>query len=584
MRDMFKQSLPVLARMMTAQYGLSVRFGSNPKTDGQTICLPHLPLDADEDTRLIFEGHLDHEAAHCLFSDFSVMSGGRVKDRLFYGLLHGVEDPRIERAMAERYPGCRYNLIKSDEFSLERGEVKDGVSGSPGEILSCYVLFHGFVKRMGKDFMAPLRDRSRAALAQYLGEDGLDRLDALLDAEVPTLRSTQDAFLLTEKILELVREIADQQSQEGGEPGSSGSGDGEESSQSDSEEDGSSGSSADEDGDQGSSSSGDGDESSQSSSDGDDGGSESSGGDDSDARAPAQEILNDSSEGASSSPIDKAKTLEVVIEEVQDSQQGPPGSGAGSGALQIGSVAAMPESDPEAYISLREELSSSVRMVQRELELIMGLLKRPSRLTARKGRVNSKKVARLYKGDPRVFRKKRYEEVPESAVELLIDLSGSMNGIHAEWATKAAIAVAEACERVDTSVEVATMHMDHFGVAKPFGTSCRGSRSALAGMARSASGSTPLDGAMFEAALRLVGRSEPRKIFFVVTDGMPNNGPVASADLARRIESVADVVGIGIGHTSVQQIFSESVVLEDISELGSTLVEAVSKRLTRRVA
>jgi len=106
----FESSLERIARIITQQYGVQILFeGSQAYTNGKKIVLPALPKEGvDAEFASDIQGYLDHEAAHCIFSDFTVMH--KIKSQYHHYLSNHCEDARIEVLMVKKYSGCSLHL------------------------------------------------------------------------------------------------------------------------------------------------------------------------------------------------------------------------------------------------------------------------------------------------------------------------------------------------------------------------------------------------------------------------------------------------------------------------------------------
>jgi cobalamin biosynthesis protein CobT len=82
------------------------------------VNLPYIPDNADEALINAIQGFLDHEVAHILFSDFTLLGKGNEEGVMSY--LNTLEDPRIEICMTKKFEGSAWNLEKVGEFFLER--------------------------------------------------------------------------------------------------------------------------------------------------------------------------------------------------------------------------------------------------------------------------------------------------------------------------------------------------------------------------------------------------------------------------------------------------------------------------------
>lgn len=107
-----ESTLEKVSRVITDRYGLRlVCRGDSCKTDGKTIYLPSLPENVPEELLGALRGWTDHECAHALFTEtelgpkFRKKHGGEA-----FAILNALEDGRVERLMANRYPGSSLNL------------------------------------------------------------------------------------------------------------------------------------------------------------------------------------------------------------------------------------------------------------------------------------------------------------------------------------------------------------------------------------------------------------------------------------------------------------------------------------------
>lgn len=85
------------------------------------VNLPYLPDNATEELCLAIQGFLDHEVAHILFSDFSLLEEAHKAG--CQSMLNMIEDARIEKAMAKRFAGCGHNLAVTGKFFLDKYTV-----------------------------------------------------------------------------------------------------------------------------------------------------------------------------------------------------------------------------------------------------------------------------------------------------------------------------------------------------------------------------------------------------------------------------------------------------------------------------
>jgi cobaltochelatase CobT len=124
------------------------------------VNLPYLPDNASEDLCNAIQGFLDHEVAHILFTEFPIMGKAMKQGRQIGFLLNALEDPRIEKCMAERFQGCAYNLANTGKFYLDKFVVpkmqEAAKAGNANEVIN--VLMVPMIRAMSgqqvfKEFM-----------------------------------------------------------------------------------------------------------------------------------------------------------------------------------------------------------------------------------------------------------------------------------------------------------------------------------------------------------------------------------------------------------------------------------------------
>ncbi len=96
---------------MFGKHGYSVVFEADAcpcvNFKSKTVTLPVFPEDVDYDMLSLLRGYTDHELGHVIFTDQDVEADMRT----FLGdLINSIEDGRIERELAKKYRGCKYNL------------------------------------------------------------------------------------------------------------------------------------------------------------------------------------------------------------------------------------------------------------------------------------------------------------------------------------------------------------------------------------------------------------------------------------------------------------------------------------------
>ncbi|WP_062120185.1 cobaltochelatase CobT-related protein [Aureimonas sp. AU40] len=104
------------------------------KTDPRTlkpisVNIPNIPDNASDELIAAIQGFVDHECAHVLFTDWSIVLRAYDFDRRKEGArkggrmasLHNImEDSFIERRMGETFPGAKFNIARTGRFFLEK--------------------------------------------------------------------------------------------------------------------------------------------------------------------------------------------------------------------------------------------------------------------------------------------------------------------------------------------------------------------------------------------------------------------------------------------------------------------------------
>jgi cobaltochelatase CobT len=207
------------------------------------------------------------------------------------------------------------------------------------------------------------------------------------------------------------------------------------------------------------------------------------------------------------------------------------------------------------------------------------------RVGKRGRRISSRHLHRIVANDPRVFRTVDEEQDLDTAVALMIDVSGSMAdevdpqvGTRViEVASKALYATAVAMESLD-GVDVAVGTFPYFDVVKPFSTRARRIDGCFS---LDAAGGTPMAQGV-QLGVRLLQSSDKhRKILIVITDGAPNSRAEAQlAILAAEREGI-EVFGLGICTTAGEDIFDRWDVIREVTELPVKLMDLLRSKMLR---
>jgi uncharacterized protein YegL len=174
-------------------------------------------------------------------------------------------------------------------------------------------------------------------------------------------------------------------------------------------------------------------------------------------------------------------------------------------------------------------------------------------------------------GDGRIFEQRHEVETTDTALFVLIDHSGSMEGQEIVTARNAALAMALAADMLP-GICMAVGTFPGFDLVQPFGTQAR-RRAPFYGVR--AWGGTPTAQGVLWAAKHLFARPEPRRLIVVVTDGAPNDVDAArtAIDSARALGIEVHGLGIGAGSVgeNIVQLFGKGEAIASVDHLAGAL-------------
>ena len=254
----------------------------------------------------------------------------------------------------------------------------------------------------------------------------------------------------------------------------------------------------------------------------------------------------------------------------------------------------------------------------------------------RSGRINSQALHRIKTDDFRVFRRLEESNSKDTAIELVIDMSGSMHGGNRFTnAVLAAYGLASAMNRLNVKFEVVgfttsnDMSSEDMNAMQEMSHKLQSMNGGKGGIARYESIVMPvikdfdegmgiqcmrrfasflspdgqrvsrnnIDGESVRmAGDRLMKQKAERRIMMVLSDGYPagaslcvtdagyaDGRSVFNMDLKNAIQDLTkkgvQVIGIGMDSDAVRDFYPRSVVLKNINELGGTILDEVKSML-----
>lgn len=598
------------------------------------VNIPHLPEGASEKLIGAVQGFLDHEVAHILFTDPAASvemrkrckgKSARFEKRL--AMAHNMtEDCYIERRMSSRFKGSAYNLSNVRKLVFvdrAQGKLRHLQADTSAEEIDWFSAFNMTMFRAwaGHEECQEFMDEHdiwnkmpTVTEALYFFESAIKDCD-----------NSFDTLDLAERVLEALKEMFDPKDESdsdededgdegGGEAESESSdsrdedGEGDSVSKSDegdeSDEEGSGSSKSDEDG------SDDTEDSGSSKSDGDEDCDEA-GGEEGSTSGEAELFLD-----AMSESVDFEESMKAEITAVYSDE-------ASSGMFGRWITFSDEFNKPKKYevpvskavesfrLRMENDVDAIIAPTAKHLERLLLAKKRqrfePGR---RSGRLHSANLHRLQSNDPRVFRKKFVDRLKNTAVFILVDMSGSMHGGKMTTAGYTSYALASMLQRVDIPTEVMTFTTKgapsdyqreraeserRLGIKYSQKDVCDhktlksfNERMNVNVVNRFAHVSAN-KGHMWEncdpesvktAAEILSLRQEERKVLMVLSDGHPAfPGDVSAAEhelkrIVKEVDSYNDfeVVGVGIEDASVSRFYPKNIVLNNVSDLPSAVI------------
>lgn len=323
--------------------------------------------------------------------------------------------------------------------------------------------------------------------------------------------------------------------------------------------------------------------------------------------------------------IDKTKTSEYAVYTTEHDELSPM------------PVSKDRETELRAFRAMEEQVAQLVGPMQKDLERAIAARSMSVKTGGhRSGRLNGAGLHRLLSGDDRVFARKEVSSTKDTAVSLVVDVSGSMSGKQGgyyatgkrkvEIAAEAAYALSETLERLGVKHEVicfttreyptattnalyaekrnngvnvnwARVEAIYMPIIKGFDERIDqtvrarfGALSQLGGTSGCDIMGANADGESIEyAAMRLARQKPTRKVMIVLSDGQPAfDGYVPGAphsDLVRRAQKIErakiDLLGIGIADSSVSDYYTNNIVLRDAKELPGTVIREIKRMLMK---
>ena len=201
------------------------------------------------------------------------------------------------------------------------------------------------------------------------------------------------------------------------------------------------------------------------------------------------------------------------------------------------------------------------------------------------GRIDAKSLSRIPSG---AICAKRIEKSDEADLNItvLVDLSGSMSGWNLENSIKSCVVMQEVCMALKIPFTVLGFKDGSKTRIMHFSNHLLRGRYAHTGIVRMCTGGgTPLNEALNYIPTLLGKQPEEDKLVIVITDGEPNGSPDDCAATVKRLSGTGKVYGLAIGggRDALRRIFgSNCIMIDRLDLLPRELCRIVEKNLIRR--
>lgn len=528
--------LPLLASVLGDQYGVQVRIGGKEAcTNGKVIYLPALPTDCEPELLAMARGFVDHEAAHIRHTDFTALRTAKL-DPVTFNLFNCLEDWRIEKKLSAIFPGCRHNLnwlIR--RFFVEEAESRAG-DDPPALVVLDYVLLTvraWDVEEVNKPRMAA----ADALRQQFPGlKEVLDAVLAKVRIHCPdTGAAIAYARLLAQAIRQWEPQPQPQQQKK----------------------------------------------------------SKGSRADHCDSTSQSEQEISPDCASQTQQPTSpsraKAQLTALLHAEAQDL---PKNLGELlSTALTLCQAESAFESVTVAVEGFRpsgvlpelqklQALQASIALRTRLQGLLQARTQKQCSI-GRRGALHPGSLHRLQTGNPRIFRREAEQAGLNTAVHILLDVSGSMSGIPIVLAKQVCFAVAKALENIKGVNPAVTAFPAMASTSSVFPIMRHGQK-VPDSFDINASGGTPLAAALWWVMQTMLFLKEQRKIILVITDGIPDSTDAATHAVTVAQKLGFEVYGLGICDEHIAHLLPQtSRVINDLSDLAPVMFAMLQTALLK---
>ena len=521
--------------------------GSYCKPDGSHINIARMP--STPLGRMLMTGLVFHEIGHKNYT-----KGGR-PDGLLGDMMNVIEDVRVDKETIKSRPGTCFNLEAVTTHYVNKGSLEPA---NLAHALLGKVMAYGFGRVLKHKSILPLEALCNEMMDDAFGQEFIDDVDTIIK-DIPKLRSTRDTTVMAQKLIDLLinppppqkqqqqagsQEVQQQQNQNGKGTGTgkkqATKPDDQQQGQDDTNVSGSGGNGAGKGG----------------------------------GKRPTPEEISE---------MLKDKTgygdLSALIQsELDDIAESTPSS-------ELAGIPVLPDIGrlKASYGKLDEveAISAASRMRARLMGMLQSIKMQPKSFGLSGRKLANGRLVRMATGDPRIFKKKTETKEVNTAIVVLLDLSGSMNGRY-EVANAAAFALHTTLFGLKG---VAICSMEFSGKEKEPDVNVLvdfGKKPKSENFNHHPFDGTPTDTAIWAGRVMLLQRPEPRKVMLILTDGCPDDSSETKAATKRTMQDGIEIAAIGIMSNSVKLYWDNHKIIETIQELPSAMFGIMEGLLTSR--
>lgn len=277
--------------------------------------------------------------------------------------------------------------------------------------------------------------------------------------------------------------------------------------------------------------------------------------------------------------------------------------------------------DPLTFKHVCGEVGKQISALKSKLvSLLKARTLKGATLDRERGHLDGGALYRLKMNERNVFMDPAKNMDLDTAVSMLIDMSGSMNAVKSgrsgysmrriDMAARSAIALAETMEQLGVPVEItgfnntgisyaAMARLKNGGrfytryvpfrrtVFKAFGDRWQTVKTKMVGVSMNGNGVNCDGEALLWAAKRLAARNERRKIFIVLSDGKPNLSvgreinEIIQKDLKDQVNNITragiQVIGLGIMSRYVADYYPIHTIINNLNDLPKEVFKALKR-------